>query len=165
MSESLIHATLVRLVTAVERQRAAACARHGMTPAELLALAHLQRSGPTSPAELARVLLLSSGGTTAVIDRLARAGLVERTRATARGSRTAVSLTREGQARMDALSAPLEAAIAAELGGAESFELPVLERLLVRLADAAERDAEHQAAEVATAATAAASVPGPIRWG
>jgi DNA-binding MarR family transcriptional regulator len=60
---------------AVEREYAA----YGLGRPEFDVLATLRRSGePLSPGRLAAAMMLSSGGTTARLDRLERAGLVER---------------------------------------------------------------------------------------
>lgn len=58
-----------------------AYARYGIGRPEFDVLATLRRSGPPyrlSPSALAGSMMLSSGGTTARLDRLERAGLVER---------------------------------------------------------------------------------------
>ncbi|MCA2215909.1 MarR family winged helix-turn-helix transcriptional regulator [Jidongwangia harbinensis] len=58
-----------------------AYARYGIGRAEFDVLATLRRSGPPyqlSPGALAGSMMLSSGGTTARLDRLERAGLVQR---------------------------------------------------------------------------------------
>jgi DNA-binding MarR family transcriptional regulator len=60
---------------AVEREYAA----FGLGRSEFDVLATLRRSGrPLSPGRLAAAMMLSSGGTTARLDRLERAGLVQR---------------------------------------------------------------------------------------
>lgn len=71
----------------------------GLTPAEFDVLVALRRSGPPyrmKPNELARSLLLSSGGTSNVTNHLAAAGLVERHADPDDGRSTWVALTTDG---------------------------------------------------------------------
>ena len=51
---------------------------HGLTPAEFGVLEALYHKGPMLVGELQRKLLVSSGGTTYLVDRLAERGLAER---------------------------------------------------------------------------------------
>lgn len=53
-------------------------AAHGLTPAEFGVLEALYHKGPLLVGELQRKILVSSGGTTYLVDRLAERGLVER---------------------------------------------------------------------------------------
>lgn len=53
-------------------------AAHGLTPAEFGVLEALYHKGPLLVGELQRKVLVSSGGTTYLVDRLAQRGLVER---------------------------------------------------------------------------------------
>lgn len=52
--------------------------RHGIGPADLHALEHLERSGGMTPGQLGERLQLTSGAVTALADRLERAGLLGR---------------------------------------------------------------------------------------
>ncbi|MGV9251708.1 MarR family winged helix-turn-helix transcriptional regulator [Streptomyces sp. NPDC003697] len=75
-------------------------ARHGLHPTDVRALIHLldaARDGtPATPGRLGRQLRLNSAGTTALVDRLERLGLVRRGRDTA--DRRRVLLEVEGKA-------------------------------------------------------------------
>ena len=53
--------------------------RHGVSLAEMQALDHLHEAGGLTPGALGHRLQLTSGAVTALIDRLQRRGLVERT--------------------------------------------------------------------------------------
>jgi DNA-binding MarR family transcriptional regulator len=55
------------------RQRAALGRSFGVTENEILALAHLARHGVLTPSALGRLLALSSGGATTLVQRLERA--------------------------------------------------------------------------------------------
>lgn len=52
--------------------------RHGLSPAEFAVLEALYRKGPLLLGEVQRKALVSSGGTTFLVDRLVKRGLVER---------------------------------------------------------------------------------------
>ena len=83
---------------AVEREYAA----FGLGRSEFDVLATLRRSGrPLSPGRLAAAMMLSSGGTTARLDRLERAGLVQRSPDPDDRRGVLVSLTDRGAALVD----------------------------------------------------------------
>ncbi|MFD9127497.1 MarR family transcriptional regulator [Kitasatospora sp. NPDC059571] len=80
---ALVH--LLRAVTVeFDLLGAEFAARHGLHPTDLRALIHLldaARAGEsTTPGRLGEALRLNSAGTTALVDRLERLGLVRRTR-------------------------------------------------------------------------------------
>lgn len=68
-----------------------------MTPAELLALAHLGMDGALSPGDLARRLHMRSGAITALLDRLTEHGHVVREPHPSDRRKLVVSLTEEGR--------------------------------------------------------------------
>ncbi|KVP53442.1 MarR family transcriptional regulator [Burkholderia ubonensis] len=79
-------------------------ARYGMQPGEFDVLATLRRGGAPfalTPTALYDALMMSSGGMTARIDRLQRAGWVERRPNPADGRGTLVALTEAGRALID----------------------------------------------------------------
>src|SRR4051794_9097982 len=82
-----------RLVAAASRQHAALAEHLGLLPIEVLALAALRRSGGLSPTELARTLLVSSSGATAIVQRLDAAGLIEREQVSGTGRQVVVHVT------------------------------------------------------------------------
>lgn len=69
---------LSRAHAAVEAHARADMARHGLSGAEFGALEALYHRGPMLLGEVKQKILVSSGGITYVIDRLAEKGLVER---------------------------------------------------------------------------------------
>ncbi|KVK84398.1 MarR family transcriptional regulator [Burkholderia ubonensis] len=109
-------------------------ARYGMQPGEFDVLATLRRGGAPfalTPTALYDALMMSSGGMTARIDRLQKAGWVERRPNPADGRGTLVALTEAGRmlideavvahvenqrAILDALSASEQAQLARLLG-------------------------------------------------
>lgn len=79
-------------------------ARFGLQPGEFDVLATLRRSGPPyalTPTALYETTMMSSGGMTARIDRLEKAGLVERRKHPTDRRGTLVALTRKGRALID----------------------------------------------------------------
>lgn len=69
---------LARSQLAVARHAEADIARHGLTLAEFAILEVLYHRGPLLLGEVQRKILVSSGGVTYLVDRLAAKGLVER---------------------------------------------------------------------------------------
>ncbi|PKU24702.1 MarR family winged helix-turn-helix transcriptional regulator [Telmatospirillum siberiense] len=81
-------------------------ARFHLQPGEFDVLATLRRSGEPcalTPTELYGVLMISSGGMTSRIDRLERAGLIERRRHPTDRRGTLVALTADGRRLIDEL--------------------------------------------------------------
>lgn len=69
---------LSRAAAAVEAHAVADMARHELTPAEFGVLEALHHKGPLLLGDVQRRTLVSSGGTTFLVDRLEKRGLVER---------------------------------------------------------------------------------------
>ncbi len=91
---------LARANAAIEAHVIADIERHGLTPAEFGVLEALHHQGPLLLGDVQRRTLVSSGGTTFLIDRLEKRKLVERRLcATDRRARYA-ALTEEGRAFM-----------------------------------------------------------------
>lgn len=70
--------TLARAYRTLAEVSADDVARHGLTPAEFGVLEALHHRGPLLLGDLQRKVLVSSGGMTYLVDRLAERGLVER---------------------------------------------------------------------------------------
>jgi len=70
--------SLHRFAMAGDRLAAAVCQATGLNGTELEALEHLEQDGPLTQRQLADRLLLTSGGTTLLVDRLERGGFVTR---------------------------------------------------------------------------------------
>jgi DNA-binding MarR family transcriptional regulator len=66
------------LSSAMDRLDEVAALRYGLNRTDMRALEILGRGGPSQPTELARALGFTTGGVTAVLDRLERAGYVRR---------------------------------------------------------------------------------------
>lgn len=161
----LIRATVDRLVAASARQRSAYAATLGLMRTDLLALHHIDRRDDITPAELAHVLLLSSGGTTAVIDRLARAGFVTRSSGSGGRRRVLLRITPEGRAVMAGPVAAMGADVGALVNELSASERESVERFLARLADRVERQADRLIDEGVEVTAATSGVPSPVLWG
>ena len=102
-----IRQLLNRRDLASARHRAAMSRRLGLSDSEMLAVAHLAQHGRLSPSALAQLLDLSSGGITALVQRLESAGhLVRRRHPTDRRS-VLVELSAELVARAEREFGPL----------------------------------------------------------
>lgn len=131
---------LFRAVRLVDEALAGGLEEHGLQSGWFDLLAALRRAGPPyelNPTDLMRATLLSSGGITKRLDRLAEAGLVERRPDPTDRRGTRVRLTARGRATIDAaLDAHLanEERLLAALTPAEMEELSgLLRKVLVGL--------------------------------
>lgn len=127
---------LFRTVQLAERELATGMAGHGLQPGWFDLLAALRRAGrpyELNPTELMEATMLSSGGITKRLDRLAEAGLVERRPDPGDRRGTLVRLTRKGRAVIDRA---LETHVANEerlLRPLAAADRRALDRLLRRL--------------------------------
>jgi len=144
-----VRAELVRLlqryvVEAVRLGRVFA-EKHHLHPtdwAALLAVIQGDRVGrPLTPGELGQCLGISSGATTAVLDRLERAGHVRRVRDDRDRRRLTLHRAESATALLHTFSEPLDAAMDAIVVGYSGGELAVVQRFLD---DAIGQVAEHR---------------------
>jgi DNA-binding MarR family transcriptional regulator len=144
-----VRAELIRLLQrhAVEAMRLgrAFAERHGLHPtdwAALLAVMQGDRAGtPLTPGDLGARLGMSSGATTAVVDRLERAGHVRRVRDERDRRRLTLHRAENAHALIAAFYEPLEAAMDAVVIGYTALELATVQRFL---ADAVGQVTEHR---------------------
>jgi DNA-binding MarR family transcriptional regulator len=159
-----IRAALHRKALADARQRAALARRLSVTENDVLAVQYLAQAGELTPGQLGAQLQLSSGGTTALIHRLQRAGHITRDAHPSDGRSAVVRLTPPMQDSATEAWAPLVAeldALALELSDTDH---EAVMRFLERAADAAERHADRLARDAATNAQGALAVPLPALW-
>ncbi len=78
LTGDLIHRLLYRRDVALARHRATVARSLGLTDVEMMVLVHLREQEALAPSQLASLLDLSSGGATAMVQRLERAGHVTR---------------------------------------------------------------------------------------
>lgn len=135
-------ARLVRdLVDASARLRHELARRIGVGEHEMSALEHLSRE-PVGPAELARLLEVSTAASTGVVDRLASKGHVTRQPHPADRRRTVVELTDHGRAEVLTHLAPMLGHLAALDSDLDEHDRAVVHRFLrgaVEAFDAASR--------------------------
>lgn len=110
---------------------------------DVMAALHRRRAGVTM-SELSRMLLVSNGNATAVVDRLEAEGIVRRTPSESDRRTVFVALTEEGMRRFDGLAAEHEAHVDRLFGNLSDSDLDALSTLLKRMgpSDGTRRPAE-----------------------
>lgn len=100
------------LVLAVDRYRARAGQRRGLSPNAVTALAHLHLEGPQTPTELARRLDITTASATELVDRLQRDDHVGRRPHPTDRRRLLVELTATGRVEIEAILGGFSAGLA-----------------------------------------------------
>ena len=111
---------LSRAYDAVQAHAQADIARHGLTITEFGVLEALFHKGPLLLGEVQRKLLVTSGGVTYLVDRLAAKGLVERRRCPTDRRAAYAALTPAGEALIREIFPQHAAAIDRALGGLDA---------------------------------------------
>ena len=164
MSSETIRQLLNRRDLASARHRAAISRRLGLSESEMLAVAHLAQRGRLTPSELAELLDLSSGGVTALVQRLELAGHIERSAHPTDRRSVQIRLSPALVERAADAFTPLVGAldgVAAELSESEQA---IVGRYLARVTIATEEHAARAHAELDRGADAP-STPVPALWG
>lgn len=131
-----VFSRLSRLARRLELARRSAFTAHGLEPGAFDVLSALRRAGEPyelTPGKLLAETLVTSGTMTNRIDRLARAGYVQRAKHSSDGRVVLVRLTSEGKRVVDAAMAGLlawEAELLKELDGDAQADLAALLRRL-----------------------------------
>ncbi len=99
---------------------------------DVMAALYRKRDGVTM-SELSRMLLVSNGNATAVVDRLESDGLVRRTQSDTDRRTVFVALTAEGLAQFEGLAGEHEAEVDKLFSGLTGEELDLLTGLLKRM--------------------------------
>ncbi|WP_409061993.1 MarR family winged helix-turn-helix transcriptional regulator [Streptomyces sp. SYP-A7185] len=109
-------------------------ARHGLHPTDVRALIHLldgERDGtPATPGWLGRQLRLNSAGTTALVDRMERLGLVRRSRDTADRRRVLLEVEEKARELGWAFFGPVIGDVVAAAEGIDESEREAVRRFL-----------------------------------
>jgi MarR family transcriptional regulator, 2-MHQ and catechol-resistance regulon repressor len=121
---------LSRAHAAVAAHTRANIARHGLTLAEFAALEALYHKGPMLLNEIQRRILVSSGGITYLVDRLAERGLVERRACREDRRASYAALTAAGESFIAGIFPAHAAVIERALGGLAPAEQQQAIRLL-----------------------------------
>jgi DNA-binding MarR family transcriptional regulator len=93
----------VTLLRALDGSRQRAAVGLGVNVTELRVLSRLAEAGHVTPSQLADGMAMTSGAITAISDSLVKAGLIERNAHPTDRRRNLLSLTTEGNAKMDGL--------------------------------------------------------------
>jgi DNA-binding MarR family transcriptional regulator len=159
-----IRRSLTRKDLAAARHRSAAGRMLGLNENELLALQQLSLSGRLTPSALGAQLRLTSGGTTALVQRLERAGHVTRESHPHDGRSTLLRLTPRSEEDATAAFAHLVHELDRLAGELSDAERAVVAGFLERVADAAERHAADAARALEDRARTAIGEPVPGLW-
>jgi DNA-binding MarR family transcriptional regulator len=155
-----IRASLNRKALASARQRSALGRLLGLGEGEVLAIQHLARAGRMTPSRLGTALGLSSGGATALVQRLERGGAVAREPHPHDRRSVLLRLTPAFEERAADALAPLVAEIDALTARLSDAERSVVADYLARVADAADRHADALARDTSEPPAAGSPVPG-----
>jgi DNA-binding MarR family transcriptional regulator len=164
MHDETIRQLLNRRDLASARHRAAMSRRLGLAESEMLAVAHLAQRGRLTPSELGELLDLSSGGVTALVQRLELAGHLERRRHPTDRRSVQLELSSALVERAAAAFHPLVAALDDLTAELSDDEQAIVRRFLTRVALATEEHAA-RAREQLERGAAAPSTPVPALWG
>jgi DNA-binding MarR family transcriptional regulator len=160
----LIASAVGRLIAAGIRQSGALARRLEATTTDVLALHHVVTATESAPGDLARALLLSPSGTTALIDRLRHAGLISR--APGSGTRRVVLTATDAGRELHAQAlAPLRHDVERLIEDLPRSHRVLVEQFLMRVADLTERQADQLIATAEADARAASALPPPVMWG
>jgi DNA-binding MarR family transcriptional regulator len=130
---------LYRRDVALARHRSALARTLGVTDVEMLALVHLAEQRELAPAALANLLEMSSGGTTALIQRLERHGhVVRKPHPTDRRS-TLIRLVPETADRLDAAEASPYETLASAAAALPTPERRAVSEVFAQLAAISEK--------------------------
>lgn len=108
--------------------------KHGTTLPRFDVMAALyRRQGGVTMSELSRMLLVSNGNATTVVDRLETDGLVRRTPSEADRRTVFVALTAGGLQQFEGLAAAHEAELSRVFGGISESDLDMVTEILKRM--------------------------------
>jgi DNA-binding MarR family transcriptional regulator len=162
--EQTIRQLLNRRELASARHRAAISRQLGLSETGMLAVAHLAQHGQLSPSTLAELLGVSSGGITALVQRLEAGGHIVRRPHPTDGRSVLVELSPALLQRAERAFGPLVNDLDRATGELDEQERRVVRRFLDRVASLSEAHAQ-RARESAVARTGAAAAPSPGLWG
>jgi DNA-binding MarR family transcriptional regulator len=149
-----IRRLLYRRDLALARHRAGLARGLGVTDIEMVALSHLAEQDELSPSAIGALLDLSSGGATALVQRLERSGHVTRHPHPTDRRSTLIALSPETARRLEEANAPLNEgieAMAVSLTEAEQAAVAVTLTQLATLSEELEASLRAEAEPVADA--------------
>jgi len=157
--------SLSRKDLANARQRMALGRMLGIADNEVLALAHLARHGTLTPSALGRLLGLSSGGATTLVQRLERGGHVVRTVNPEDGRSSLLRLTGATATAVSHALAPLVADLDRLAGDFTAEERAAITRFMDGAAEIVEEHASRIEAALEDDARATVTLALPGLWG
>ena len=163
LTAEVIRQLLYRRDVALARHRAAFARALGVTDAEMLALAHLANRGELSTSAIATLLDLSSGGATALVQRLERAGLVTREPHPTDRRSTLIRLSSPTAARLHDAQTPLTEGLERATSRLSESERAAVAAVLTQIASISE-ELDAAARRDGHARPASLSRPVPSLW-
>jgi DNA-binding MarR family transcriptional regulator len=164
LTNGTIRQLLDRRDLAAARYRSAASRRLGLGDSEMLAVAHLAQRGRLTPTEIAGLLDLSSGGVSALVQRLEEAGNVVREPHPTDGRSSVVRLSPAFVESARRVFGPLAADLDELSDELDDDQHRVIERFLVRVVDASEHHADRVHGKL-HGGDDPGSTPVPTLWG
>lgn len=158
-SEEHLSAAMRRFTIENNRLDDAVARRHGISPADLHALEHLQITGGMTPGQLAERLQMSSGAVTALADRMEEAGLLTRAPHPSDRRSTLLRLTAQAERFCAEAYEPFGADMARVARRLNAGERGVVARFMD---DVAEVAAEHAARQAGGQPSSAVSSEGSV---
>jgi DNA-binding MarR family transcriptional regulator len=159
-----VRSLLARKALADARYRGALARVLGLIESDVLAMQHLAREGALTPGQLGALLRLTSGGTTALVQRLERLGYVDRV-PNPRDRRSAlVGLSSTAGREVGAVYAPLVSDLDEAFHSLSPEDATVVLGFLERVVAASERRAEELSSRAADERPPVARVPVPGLW-
>lgn len=162
--DASIRELLDRRDLAAARYRSAASRRLGLGDSEMLAVAHLTQRGCLTPSEIASALDLSSGGVSALVQRLEGAGHVVRTPHPTDGRSNVVRLSAAFVERARRVLGPLATELDELSDELDDEQRRVIQAFLARVVEVSERHADRLHAKL-HGGRKAGSTPVPTLWG
>jgi DNA-binding MarR family transcriptional regulator len=158
-----IRQLLYRRDTALARYRAGLARSLGVTDVEMMTLVHLAEQGELAPSTIASLMDLSSGGATALVQRLERAGHVHRQPHPTDRRSTLIRLSDSTAGRLNDAMSPLDHGLERSTAALAAVERAAVARFLTDLASLSEELEVSQRRE-ADAQPDALSRPVPSLW-
>lgn len=163
-SAETIREALNRSDLAAARRRAELARLLGLAESDVLAVQHLALARRMTASQLGARMRMTSGGSTALVQRLERQGCIVREPHPHDRRSTLLRLTPEVEERAGAALAPLAHRIDRLTAGLPAAERRRLADVLGRIADAAEAHADELTRQSEAAARAANGSPVPTLW-
>jgi DNA-binding MarR family transcriptional regulator len=165
IDEHELRASLTRKSLAAARLRIALSRRLSLTETEVLAIQQLGWAGRLTPTQLTDLVGLSSGGGSALVQRLERGGHLEREAHPLDRRSSVVRLTAATRATVEDVLGPLATDFDELAAGLSPAERVLVARFLTRAAEAQERRAEELGRDAELRERERLGVPLPGLWG